>query len=54
MLDLIYKEVMNILPELEVYQKCLLLKNISTINHYKKGYEEMIKTLCSDLADRLD
>jgi hypothetical protein len=53
-LDLIYKEVLSMLPELEIYQKCLLLKNIAVINHYKPEYSEMITILSADLADRLD
>jgi hypothetical protein len=53
-LDLIDKEVLSMLPELEIYQKCLLLKNIAVINHYKPEYSEMITILSADLADRLD
>ncbi len=53
-LDLIYKEIVAMMGDLEIYQKCLLLKNVAIINHYRPMYDQMISMLCSDLVDRLD
>lgn len=53
-LDLIYKEIVAMLNDLEIYQKCLLLKNVAIINNYRPMYDQMINMLCTDLVDRLD
>jgi hypothetical protein len=34
-LDHIYKEILGMTSDLEIYQKCLLLKNIAVIHHYR-------------------
>jgi len=34
-LDMIYNEVLGMVGDLEIYQKCLMLKNIAVIHFYK-------------------